>query len=195
MQPKKLKLITVLLLSLGLTEVQAQNDNPASGGNASGTGGSASYTVGQIVYTTNTGTNGTVAQGVQQPYEVSVATAIEEAKGISLNCTAYPNPATDFLTLKVEKNNTENLSYQLYDMNGKLLESKKVKSNETTISIGIFKSGNYFLKVIQDSKEVKSFKIIKITNYEKTILHFNHQIGNGNGKGTKPSKNELSVHQ
>lgn len=70
MRNKKLKLSALLLLGLGLTGLQAQESVNATGGNASGSGGSASYSVGQVVYTTNTGTNGTVAQGVQQPFEI-----------------------------------------------------------------------------------------------------------------------------
>jgi len=50
--------------------LQAQETIPASGGKASGSGGTASYSFGQVVYTTYTGTNGLVAQGVQQPFEI-----------------------------------------------------------------------------------------------------------------------------
>ena len=102
MKHKKVKLIAVLLLGLGLTGLQAQETLTASGGNISGTGGSVSYSVGQVVYTTNTGANGSVAQGVQQPFEISAPVGIEEAKGINLSCLAYPNPATDYLTLSVD---------------------------------------------------------------------------------------------
>ena len=84
MRHKKFTLSAVLLLGLGLTGLQAQTSVNATGGDASGSGGSVSYSVGQVVYTTNTGTSGSVAQGVQQPYEISVVTAIEEAKGINL---------------------------------------------------------------------------------------------------------------
>jgi hypothetical protein len=49
-----------------------QNTIPAAGGNAKGSGGSASFTVGQIFYTKLSGTNGTVIQGIQQPYEISM---------------------------------------------------------------------------------------------------------------------------
>ena len=101
MRHKKLKLSAVLLLGLGLTGLQAQNAVPATGGNASGSGGTVAYSVGQVVYTTNTATNGSVAQGVQQPFEISVVTGLEEAKGINLALSAYPNPTTDFLNLKV----------------------------------------------------------------------------------------------
>jgi len=83
MKYKKLKLSAVLLLGIGLTGLQAQESVNATGGNALGNGGTASYSVGQMIYTTNTGTGGnTVAQGVQQPFEISVVTGIEEAQGI-----------------------------------------------------------------------------------------------------------------
>ncbi len=161
MQHKKLKLRAVFLLGIGLTGLQAQEAIPTTGGNASGSGGSASYSVGQVFYTTNTGTNGSVAQGVQQPYEITVVTGLEEAKGINLILSAYPNPTTDFFTLKVKNYDNINLSYQLFDMNGKLLESKKLTGNQTSIVISNLVPATYFLKVAQSNKEVKTFKIIK----------------------------------
>ena len=161
MRHKKVKLSVILLLGLGLTGLQAQEAIPVSGGNASGSGGAVSYSVGQLVYTTNTGTSGSVAQGVQQPYEISEVTGIEEVKGITLQCSAYPNPATDYVKLKVENYETKNLTYWLYDINGKLLESKKIDGSETFINMEILVPATYFLKVIDNNKEVKTFKIIK----------------------------------
>jgi hypothetical protein len=160
-----MKEITITLISfciLGLlTPLQAQNTIPATGGNASGIGGSISYTVGQVVYTSNTGTTGSVTQGVQQPYEISVITGLEESKGIDLNCIAYPNPTIDFLTLKVGNCDKENLSYKLFDINGILLQNKKIAGNETTIDLSNLVSATYFLIVTDNNKEIKTFKIIK----------------------------------
>ena len=161
MRHKRFKLSAVLLLGLGLTGLQAQESLNATGGNASGSGGSVSYSVGQVIYTTNTGTNGSVAQGVQQAYEISIITAIEEAKGINLSVTAYPNPTTDYLTLSIGEFDISNLSYQLYDMNGKLLQNENITGNQTSIVMSHLVPANYFVKVIQGNKEVKSFKIIK----------------------------------
>jgi hypothetical protein len=164
MKYKKLKLSAILLLGLGLTGLQAQTSVNATGGNASGSGGSASYSVGQVVYTTNTGTSGSVAQGVQQPYEISVVTGLEEAKGINLSVSAYPNPTTDYLILSIDASTTlsiQSMSYQLYDMNGKLLQSEKITGNQTSIGMSNLVPANYFVKVIQANKEVKTFKIIK----------------------------------
>lgn len=161
MRHKQLKLSAVLLLGLGLTGLQAQTSINATGGNASGSGGSVSYSVGQVVYTTHTGTSGSVAQGVQQPYEISVVTGIEEAKGISLSVTAYPNPTTDYLTLSIGEFDISNLSYQLYDMQGKLLQNEKLTGTETQINMSNYVPSTYFVKVIQGNKELKTFKIIK----------------------------------
>jgi len=161
MRHKKLKLSAILLLGLGLTGLQAQESVNVTVGDVSGSGGSASWSVGQVVYTINTGTNGSVAQGIQQPYEISVVSAIEEVKGISLSVTAYPNPTTDFLQLKVESEKLKDLSFQLFDINGKLLQTKKLTGTETQIDMSSYVLSTYFLRVIAESKSIKTFKIIK----------------------------------
>ena len=161
MRHKKLKLIAVLLLGLGLTGLQAQTSVNATGGNATGSGGSVSYSVGQVVYQTHTGTTGSLAEGVQQPYEISVVTGLEDPIGINLSFTAYPNPTSDYLTLSIDEFEISNLSYQLYDMQGKLLKSEKIKGNQTSIAMSNLLPAIYFVKVIQGNKEVKTFKIVK----------------------------------
>ena len=158
---KKIWLIGLLLFVPGLTVVQAQTSIPASGGNASGGGGTVSYTVGQIVYTKNNGSNGSSIQGVQQPYEISVVTGIEAAKDISLEIMVYPNPATDFVKLKIKNYEVLNLRYQLYDINARLLHDSKVEGNETNIVMSNYVSTTYFLKVTDNNKVIKTFKIIK----------------------------------
>jgi hypothetical protein len=153
-------IFTISILVFGAS-LQAQNAIPATGGNASGTGGSSSYTVGQIVYTTNGNSNGSVAQGVQQPYEISIVTAVEEAKDISLEIVVYPNPATDYIKLNIKNYDVQNLRYQLYDINGILLQDNKIVSNETSIVMSNYMSATYFLKVTDNNKVIRTFKIIK----------------------------------
>lgn len=70
---KKRKFIFVsFLCCIYVASLQGQSTIPATGGNATGSGGSVSYTAGQATYQTSEGTTGTVAQGVQQPYEISM---------------------------------------------------------------------------------------------------------------------------
>ena len=159
MKNKKTKLTALLLLGIGFNHVYAQQATTASGGNASGSGGSVAYSIGQIVYTTNTGTTGSVVQGVQQPYEISIRTGLNEI-GINLNLSAYPNPTTNYLMLQID-NYDKALSYQLYDISGKLIESNTVVANSTTIKMEQMQTATYFLKVTQNNTLVKTFKIIK----------------------------------
>lgn len=165
MQSNKRLLSIVFLFIVGLTSLQAQETIPASGGNATGAGGSVSYTVGQVVYTTNVGADGSVAQGVQQPYEISVVTGVDQFKNVTLTCRAYPNPTTDFLTLEIVGEMPELFSASLYDLNGKLLQSLKVTGPETTIPMETYAPATYFLKIEaktnSTSNNLKTFKIIK----------------------------------
>jgi Secretion system C-terminal sorting domain len=160
-----MKHLAILFLASGLwwycITVQAQSTVTASGGNASGAGGNASYTIGQIVYTTDNGTTGSVAKGVQQPFEISVITAIDAAKDISLEIVVYPNPATDIIKMKIENFDVQNLRYMIYDINGSLLLNNKVEGNETSIVMSSLLPGIYFLKVSENAKVIKTFKIIK----------------------------------
>jgi len=153
--------LVILLFTFTPSIIQAQVTVSVTGSNASGSGGSVSYTVGQVFNTSNVGSNGSVAQGVQQPYEISVVTNIEEGNGISLSFMVYPNPTTDVLILKIEGKIQPPWIASLYDMNGKLLENKKIIDNETTISMGNYASAIYFLKIADNNKEIKTFKIIK----------------------------------
>lgn len=164
MRYKKLKLSAFLLLGLRICGLHAQEALPAAGGNASGSGGSVSFSIGQVFYNTDKDGNSSVTQGVQQPYEITVTTGLEDIKWINLDCSVYPNPTTNYLTLKVDastKVSIQSLSYQLHDMNGKLIRFEKVENLETQIDMTNLVSESYLLEVINRKKIVKSFKIIK----------------------------------
>ena len=155
--------IPITLIAAGILWAgfaQAQESANSSGGDATGSGGTVAYSIGQVVYTTNTGTNGSVAEGVQQPYEISIVLGIDNHT-INLELTAYPNPTTNFLTLNVGNAELSTLNFQLYDILGKLIESRKIISSSETIAIENLPTATYFLKVTNNNNEVKTFKIIK----------------------------------
>ena len=151
-------LLFTLLLMAGIAH--SQESTNTSGGEATGSGGSVSYSVGQVVYTTNSGSSGTVAQGVQHAYEISVVGVNNTQSNISLN--AYPNPATDVLTLQISNYNNEKLMYQLYDLNGKLISSEQIIAQQTLINTSTLAVSAYFIDVFnQENQKVQSFKIFK----------------------------------
>ena len=161
---KQLKiLITIVLPFLSILGINAQQTMSTTGGEATGTGGSSSYTVGQVVYTTNTGSNGSVAQGVQQPYEISATVGIEVTE-INLELVTFPNPTTDALTLHVGTWSTidnQTLSYQLFDMQGKLLDSKPLVNSNTIIGVQNLPANTYLLHVLDNKTLIKTFTIVK----------------------------------
>lgn len=158
MKHKKIKL-SVLLLGIGIT-AQAQQAITATGGDASGSGGTVAYSVGQIVYTKNTDTSGTISQGVQHPYEI-ITLGIKETE-LNISLLVFPNPTADNLTLKIRDYNNEKLSYQLFDMQGKLLNIGPISAQQTQINTASLSPATYFIYVVnQENKNVQSFKIIK----------------------------------
>ena len=151
-------LLTAGLLWAGL--VQAQETTNSSGGDATDSGGTVSYSIGQVVYTTNTGGNGSVAQGVQHAYEI-VTVGIKETE-LNISLTAFPNPTTDNLTMQISDYNNKKLSYQLFDMQGKQLSNGQITEQQTQINMNSFPTATYFINVVnQENKQVQSFKIIK----------------------------------
>lgn len=155
---KKLKASILFLIFNGA--IHAQEAILSVGHDAGSTSGTVSYSIGQVVYTTHSGTTGSVAQGVQQPFEIMTVVGIE-VKEIQLEMSAYPNPTTHFLTLKIENYPQKNLNFQLTDINGKIISSDRITGEYTQISMSEFPAASYFLLVKNDDQLVKNFKIIK----------------------------------
>lgn len=153
----------IVLLAAGLLWAgfaQAQESANSSGGDATGSGGTVAYSIGQVVYTTNTGGSGSAAQGVQHAYEIFTVGIKETELNISL--TAFPNPTTENLTLQISDYNNEQLSYQLFDMQGKQLSNGQIVAQQTQINMNNLPTATYFVNVVnQENKKVQSFKIIK----------------------------------
>lgn len=159
---KKMLILCCCFLGLGTATIFAQQGNPAAGGNASGTGGSASFSIGQVFYVTGSSTAYNVVPGLQQPFEISVVNSLKEQLGINLFASVFPNPSVDKFTLKVEAFGQKNLTCNLYDMSGRLIQTKKIEALETSIEAEHLVNAQYLLKVFEGEQEVKTFKIVKI---------------------------------
>ena len=156
---KKIFFLVFSILAF-VPKMQSQRATVASGGVATGAGGTVSYSVGQVAYKTQTGTNGVVTQGVQQPFEI-VTLSGEEFTTISLEAAVYPNPTVSIVNLNIKNYPIENLSYQLFDIRGRLINDNKIFNQETVIDLERFPIATYLLKVTSNNKELKTFKIIK----------------------------------
>lgn len=150
----------VALLLFATHSIYSQESTSTSGGVATGSGGSSSYSVGQLVYTTNTGSNGSIAQGSQQSFEISTLSN-PELTGLTLEAVTYPNPTTDYIILQLKDANLSGLTYTMYDIQGKKITKGQVLQDKTQIPMLRLEMGTYILKVNQNNKELKTFKIIK----------------------------------
>jgi hypothetical protein len=137
----------------------AQEVVATAGSILSNSSGSISYTIGEGVANTLTKGDKTITQGFQQGnLSVSIVSVL---KDLDFSISVFPNPTSDVLTLKLNKEDMTGLKYLLFDMNGRLLSQKNLESNETTINVKLLNNGLYLLKVQDGKKELKSFKIVK----------------------------------
>jgi hypothetical protein len=160
---KKTLLLAALLLT-GLS-VNAQETLSTTGGDAESNTCSVSYTVGQMAVKTayERVTNGermsaNVREGVQQTYSVEEL-KIEGAEPFGFNIKVYPNPTTDNVTVSLDKA-VEGMHYELYDVDGRLLQKETMRTAEHSIDMRDYPSGAYLLRIISD-KATQPYRIVK----------------------------------
>lgn len=160
--------LSILIFSLVSALAFSQSTLATGGGNFNGDGGSFSYSVGQTFYNV-LGKNITVTEGVQQPYEISEYKPDDDGKKneeddnetIAVELSVYPNPTDDFLTLTVAFDKYLDVEFQLFDVNGKCLDSSMIVSTKTLLDMHSLASGTYFVRINEVGKEIKTFKVVK----------------------------------
>ena len=79
---------------------------------------------------------------------------ISESTGINniVNSVAlYPNPASDYVEVRISDNDVNVSRFEVYDVYGKLISEVEVVENPTRINVATLSSGIYFVKVITDN--------------------------------------------
>lgn len=155
-----LNLILLWLLVFSFTISNAQHSVNTAGGNGTGSGGSIVYSSGQLVYTSHKSSSGRIDQGVQHAFVV-INLGIS-GTSFDQQLTVYPNPTDGDLTLSMKSYRNEKLSYQICDIQGKILTTQSIKSPQSKVTMGSYSQANYFLYILdKDGHRVQSFKIIK----------------------------------
>ena len=96
----------------------------------------------------------------------SVVNGINDLHNQSFSLNVYPNPATQFITVDLQKNISGSTIVELTDVSGKLLfktnEGVLATGNHTlTIDVSEFSQGIYYLR-IQDEKQQLVKKIVRL---------------------------------
>lgn len=158
MKAKHFILFSVLVFSS--TKTQAQQNTVASGGDASGAGGNISYSLGQIDFSSSSGSGGNLSEGVQQPYVISITTGIDHPE-VQLELLVYPNPTLGNIQLFIDQPDLAEMQVELTDLQGKIIQRTIILTNTTNIEMESLNAGVYFVKVLQNNREIKTFKVIK----------------------------------
>jgi len=150
----------ILFAAILHQEVNAQQATVPAGGNDIGSGGSSSWSIGQPVYTSSQGSQGNMNQGVQQPYEFFPVGVFSQKK-FSLECIVYPNPTVSLVLLEYNDNDDRELTYEVFDLNGKKILSGQINTSRTQIDLAPFSPGTYMLSVKSMDHQQSVFRIIK----------------------------------
>lgn len=157
-----MKKICILISVLAVCfSMYAQNAVTSSGGEAVGNAGSVSYSIGQPFVSYNEGTSGQTNEGVHQPYEIYDVTESPDVISDLISLSAFPNPTSDYLTLRIDGDLIEGFTGSMYDVSGREIMRRQITSTETTFDVSHLPPATYFLRVTNGKDEVKTFKVVK----------------------------------
>jgi hypothetical protein len=149
--------IVLILISLGMN-VRAQELVSSAGGMYSDAQLNVSWTIGESVIETFTGENYVLTQGFQQPGLALVG--IENLDEQFADVKVYPNPTSDYVRLDLNVD-IKNLSYRLLNASGKVIDTEIIQNPSTKISFSEVEAGIYLVQLMDGSKSVKIFRIVK----------------------------------
>jgi len=80
-------------------------------------------------------------------YDASLSTVESDLE--NKNIKIFPNPTSDFITIQIGGLNLQDLNIEMYDMQGKLIQEKTLKSGQTIgyFDIQTLYSGTYLIKI------------------------------------------------
>lgn len=79
-------------------------------------------------------------------YKTTISSGINRVHYEAIHANIYPNPAKNEINISLE-NNYDNLSYEIMDMEGKVILTETINDNETTVYMGFLKTGIYIIRI------------------------------------------------
>ena len=155
------KLLLYSILFLTSITVAAQSNITSSGKNISNANGSVKYSIGQIFYQSQNGSSGALSSGVQIPVETLTLSTSEDVL-LSFTAKIYPNPTVKDIYIQLKNLDHSELTYQLFTVQGKLIErSTSTLKEHTKVSMKQLPANVYLLQIISKNQILKTYKIIK----------------------------------
>ena len=149
------KLITLLALSSAL-KTTAQEIVATQGDSYSNTTANIDFTIGEVIIDTGSDGNNYITQGFHQ--SSWNFTGLEDYAP-NYEVSIFPNPTSEILNIKTSV--FENVTYTLYDAQGKLIIQNILSTEQTPIQVGQLTTGKYSLILSSKNQKLKTFKLIK----------------------------------
>ena len=161
---KIISIIIALTPGLLLAQTAERQVIGATGGWATSANMQASYTVGEAVITTVSSATVVLTQGFQQN-DAPALGIINIKSGLSVN--AYPNPASQSVTLDFKVDKPVQFDVSLIDQLSRELAPQQTLDLNTntlqTISLSGMAAGQYFIRLSSADHSVdRSIKIVKV---------------------------------
>ena len=129
------------------------------GGYAENNQFSLSYTIGEVVTDLGRDTLNKIdlTQGFHQS-NISIVSV--EDHDFDVNITLYPNPAIDYINVKISDLERVN-SFCIYDISGRLLSQQQILDKAFKIGFSQLSTGNYIILFTKDDTKIKTIKVQK----------------------------------
>ena len=148
---------TIVFLSLLSTlSVSAQEVVATQGDSYSNASANIDFTIGEVIIDTGTDSNNDITQGFHQTNWNFVGL---EDYAPNYEATIFPNPTEDVLNIRTDM--FDNVTYTLYDSQGKLVMQNILSAEQTSIQVSQLAPGSYSLTLNNETQNLKTFKLIK----------------------------------
>ncbi len=162
--------LACFFLSAGIVQAQSLVTSTVNVGGGQGKTSTLSldYSIGEqsAILRYQSPTSGSIAAGLLQALSSVITSILPNSEGEPL--VLFPNPAADYSTLKGALSKPGYLSFQLVDMQGRILQSDPKtyfsRQVEKEFSLSGLSAGMYFIRVTYSSEGVnqtRTFKLIK----------------------------------
>lgn len=146
----------VLFSFLATGSVLAQEVVSTQGDSYSNASANIDFTLGEVIIDTGTDGSNDITQGFHQTNWNFVGV---EDHSPSYQATIFPNPTSEVLNIRTSL--FENVTYALYDAQGKLVMQDVLSEEQTPIQVSQLAPGSYSITLNNETQNLKTFKLIK----------------------------------
>ena len=151
---KRHTLVLFSLLAAG--SVSAQEVVATQGDSYSNASANIDFTIGEVIIATGTDGTNDITQGFHQTNWNFVGL---EDHAPNYEAIIFPNPTQDVLNIRTSA--FENVTYTLYDAQGKLVMQDILSAEQTPIQVSQLAPGSYSLTLHNQTQNLKTFKLVK----------------------------------